>query len=405
MLRTFWIYLLGAALAPLCPATQFDIDRAKLLENPPPEIVSLTKGRACGALSVFPRRADFDRTRRFRYVIASYAITCDGRLWSSVRLFEESSGGLVPKQLAPDLSLVEQRDFGAWLTDIDNDGVPEIVLRAYGPEDNYSTATLRMFRWVEGRPVPISTEFMDTTDGGFRDINADGRFELITSGTCPTTESLDPPAHAPSTSNEIRYTSQGCPRTKIYFYEDGRFVESPERRRHAMFDHTVVPEWRFTLADLKDPATISESEEFTVQIGWSLSLAPARAPVSEIDQSSLLLARLLRPTGVRIKPLSQDEGCVRQKREPRTFETSSGITCFSGDFLEATFSRSALAKLLPTLELEKDLEVGDFVLVPLAAKMKNGDYVFDQVSVSILERGPGGQQAGAAVRNLSENRK
>ena len=412
MLRCLCL-LLG--IVSVCCATSYDADKARLLKLVPVEIDALARASAaCHAPEVDFVRADFDGDGSHRYVVASYFVVCPARIVSAVRVLKEVDGQLLLHQVIPGLSFRAGVILRPEVIDLENNGVPEIMFRLWKGLDMNVDYSLLMLDWNDGALRPLFTGCtssgnsgafncvlaplnplaggrhrprINTRNGAFRDLYADGRLELA-SPLCVVAEKLDrnaPPATAVDNLAAERH-SKLCPGTRWYSYHAGEFDEIKVLTAQVELARVTTSGKNFSLAEIKSEQDSHDSHkedaqrEFVVQLAW---LAGPSKPASsrEIRPETLLLGRTLRPSRVTIKPEEQGHGCKTQPQEMP--DRSLGVHCFKQELLEARFDRKAVAQLLQKLQLARQLGPGDLVSIPLAALMDNGDYVATSVQVRI----------------------
>jgi hypothetical protein len=369
-----WCLLFGAAS--IRSATSRDLDEARLLRLVPWQIDALARSAPdCHPPGVRFIGADFDGNGSFRYVIASYFAVCGNRVSSAVRVLKEKDGKFLLHQVPSGVSFRAGQILSPGLVDLENSGVPELLFRVWQGADTTKNYSLLLFRWRDETLQPISTEQIDTRQAVFRDLDVDGRLELVTFPHCPTSSRQKKDrVSASGTYQRAASVAKLCPDRRIYLYRSGEFTEIKVKRSEAELTRVVAAETEFSLEEIHhQPGTLPTQKEFVVQLEWSDPNDPVSA--TKIKPETLLLGRALRPLAVTTKLEQQVGDC--------TGHGSHSVQCFQGEVLEARFDRKSVATLLPKLQLTKTLETGDVVAVPLTALMENGDYVSADIMVSV----------------------
>ncbi len=376
MVRFLGILLLGATS--VCCANSRDEDRARLLRLVPLPMEALAhSAQNCQPPGVYFVRADFDGDRSFRYVVASYFVVCRSRITSAVRVLKEANGKLLLDQIPPALEFRPGQTLIPDLLDLENSGIPELLLHVWNGVDRSQQQSLLLLKWKDGMLQPISTANIDTKNAVFRDIYADGRLEMVSDPRCLTTKFVRKKRARglPSNHGKGAADPKSCSGAAKYLYRSGEFREIEVRRSEAKLSRLAASDKEFSLAEIRQPLSTSQAQkEFVLQLGWSKSPSDSTSAVG-IRPETLLLGRALRPLAVTTKLEKQDQGY--------NADHSHAVQCVQEGVLEAHFDRQSGARLLPRLQLTKSLESGDQVLIPLTALMEDGDYVSADITVSI----------------------
>lgn len=379
MFRRFCWFLLSAVSA--CFAGSPDVDRTRLLHIVPPEIDAAARAsRQCQSPAVNFTRADFDDDGSFRYVVAAYYEVCENQVTSAVRVFKEVDGRFLLRQMLPGLALRTGATMRPEIIDLENDGTPELLFRVWRGTDTSKQYSLLLFQWKEGVLQSVPVRHVDTRNASFRDLDGDGRLELVGPAHCAAYRNRKTNGRAePVAPGGVVPGPDSCSNRNIYSYRSGEFGRIKVQRSEVRLSRMAASDQEFSLAEVRGLRDASEErKEFVVQLGWRYDPS---TPGSErdLEPETLLLGRALHP--LKVITRSGDLDCKTQPEPAR--HGSPSRRCLKGELVEAHFDRASVARSLPRLQMGKKLEAGDRVSIPLVALMQNGDYASTDIMVSI----------------------
>ena len=376
--HTVRFFFLIFGVTSFCFANSSDQDQARLLNLVPVEIEALAHSSPnCQPPGVRFTRADFDGDHSFNYLIASYYAVCGSHITSAVRVLKETQGNLLLYQIPSGLEFRPGEMVSPDVIDLENNGVLEVMLRVWQGVDIGRQNSLLLLRWDHGTLQPVSTANIDTRDAIFRDLDADGRLELMTRPSCRPSRNQKSKKDHVATSNQQRPSSRSkdCADSRTYVYRSGEFAEITVRRTEVPIASLEASDKEFSISETTRPPNDPQlQKEFVLRLEWSNN-STKTGSVSELQPQTLLLGRTLRPLAVASKLEKESNECKDHGSQP--------VHCFQAEALEARFTRESVARLLPRLQLTKKLEPGDRVSVPFTALMENGDYVSAHFTVSV----------------------
>ncbi len=320
-------------------------------------------------INILFSRADLDGTGKFDFIVALYNMAGAG---GAVRVLRQVGGQLTVAGDQDSSILVGGGRPVLELVDVDNDGIPEVSVIGFGMQTHY---TLNVFEWT-GESLRLLTVqgATGTGDAGLEDTDDDGVLEIVRPPDCSGVKPTQPLSDCigpyrvykfNGTEFQLAFTSPVDPTGVI----------SPTGENLEVFgDRALMNPETFPLALIRQALQKAQGEGgvVTVRLG-NLSGAEqgARFDVKDIDSTSLILGRTIRPLRTQILPASAQEGGQGQ---------AGG---FRGDFLQAEFDRQVVLQFLPRTQLSKPLEAGDKLTLELRGKMKSGAPLHTSVQVEL----------------------
>ncbi|HLZ00428.1 MAG TPA: hypothetical protein VKT33_15320, partial [Candidatus Angelobacter sp.] len=287
-------------------ADDTEVIKQQLLAQPPQVLVDAVKQDPSGAIQVNFFKADLDGSGQFRFLLAAYSQQLSG--WGVyLRVFKQEGSTL--------RFIGEQEDQdphgGYGLTidfvDIDGDGIPEFDLS--GTEISGRQITHEYFRWTgTSLHEMLDTDEAFAADGLLEDIDGDGKLELL--------------------------IQRGVSQYKVYKFDGTNFTlfgvlnhdpsglinsDGTIRKVRAML--TRLEPSAFPLAEIASAKPVSDDKrqdadhekgKVKLTIGELRDLKGKIVAVEQVDVTTLLLGRNLRPMRSAIHPDGHKAGNVLQ---------------------------------------------------------------------------------------------
>ena len=327
----------------------------QLLSQPPSRASQLAIKRS-DILKVDFLKADFDGSGKFQFIVAFYSLQGDGQ-GVFLRVFKQQPTGLL---LVGDQE--DQNTHGGFgltihLVDIKGDGIPEIDIE--GHQSDGSQVFHEYFTWT-GHSLHSSIDAV--ADAELEDIDGDGVLELVTSNgdgsfniykysgtdfTLSQTLNHDPRGFV-GADGKINLVRAHLSSLKPHDFPLEEVKEAISRhrdhdKRQSDGDTRKVDKVRFIIGDLRD-------------------LHGKAVIASDIDTTTLVLVRNLRPLGVQIRPSQDgDDGDDTGGHKPNPHSV-----------LELEFARRDVLRLLPGLKLTAPLASGDKLQLRVYGKLSSG---------------------------------
>ncbi len=335
--------------------------KAQLLAQPPQALVDAVKVDPDGAIDVKFFKADLDGSGQFRFILAAYSQQFSGGVY--LRVFKQEGATLRFIGEQED----QNRHGGYTLTidfvDIDGDGIPEFDLSF--TEISGRQITHEYFRWTgTSLHEMLDTDEAFAADGLLEDVDGDGKLELLIQ-------------RGVSQYKVYKFDGANFTLFEVLNHDPSGLINSDGTIRKVRAMQIRLEPSDFPLAEITSAKPVSndkqqdalhEKGKVKLTIGDLRDLKGKMVPVDQVDVTTLLLGRNLRPIRSAIHPDGHKAGNV----------------------LELEFERQDVLHLLPKLKLTAPLAHDDELTVLMVGKLKDGTRVTATSSATIRGDGDDG---------------
>src|SRR6266481_618656 len=354
--------VLIVVFSPMAFADDTEAIKQQLLAQPPQVLVDAVKENPDGAIQVDFFKADLDGSGQFRFILAAYSQELRG--WGVyLRVFKQEGATLRFIGEQED----QNRHGGYTLTidfvDIDGDGIPEFDLSF--TEISGRQITHEYFRWTgTSLHEMLDTDEAFAADGLLEDVDGDGKLELLIQ-------------RGVSQYKVYKFDGANFTLFEVLNHDPSGLINSDGTIRKVRAMQIRLEPSDFPLAEITSAKPVSndkqqdalhEKGKVKLTIGDLRDLKGKMVPVDQVDVTTLLLGRNLRPIRSAIHPDGHKAGNV----------------------LELEFERQDVLHLLPKLKLTAPLAHDDELTVLMVGKLKDGTRVTATSSATIRGDGDDG---------------